>query len=66
MKHLARAYRKSQRDRRVVEYLTSALTFASERRLLKSIGVDPSIRAAYFAGVLLREALNPDASPMAA
>ena len=65
-RYLTHAYRKSRRDRRVVAYLTTALTFASERQLLKSIGVDPGIRAAWFAGVLLREALNPNAPPMAA
>lgn len=65
-RHLARAHRKSERDRRVIEYLTTALTFASERALLKSIGVDPGIRAVYFAGIYLREAMNPDAPPMAA
>lgn len=65
-RYIARARRKYQRDRRLIEYFTAALTCASERALLKSIGVEPGIRAVYFAGIFLREALNPDAPPMAA
>lgn len=65
-RYLTHAYIKSRRDQRVVEYLTAALTCASERRLLKSIGVDPNMRAVWLAGCYLREILNPDAPPMAA
>ena len=65
-RYLTHAYRKSLKDRRVIAYLTTVLTCASERRLLKSIGVDPGIRAVWLAGCYLREILNPDAPPMAA